>query len=140
MKTQAKTNLTGPSDKRQDLKGRLVSTLPLCYQVQYKSHSQAEWFSGTVTDLSPESETEPFLIKFDDGEEERGRIGQSVFRPKQEVDRPFKWLADTSRASLRQGATDHTSQELPGKLQTVEPPKDCGSEPSQPPPVKRYVP
>lgn len=86
-------------------------------QVLYKSHSQAEWYDGVVTSFTPDSEKEPFLIKFDDGEEEAGRIGHSAFRPKQRPERPYKWLnLDTGRPTIEKGATQQSSQAPTGAL------------------------
>ena len=64
-----------------------------------------------MADYVSASKAEPFLIAYDDGEEERGRIGISTFRTKRDR-RAYKWLdLDTERPTSAPGATEHSLQE-----------------------------
>lgn len=78
-------------------------------QVLYTAGKAAEWYHGIVSSHDPESKSEPFLIVFDDGDKEKGRIGVSTFLSLKK-ERSYKWLdaVDTTRPSIQDGATDRS--------------------------------
>lgn len=78
----------------------------LTVQVLYKSGHASEWYSGAVTEFDPDSRNEPFLISFDDGETERGRIGLHTFKSLNK-ERTYRWLdMDMSRPSTAPEASE----------------------------------
>ena len=78
-------------------------------QVLYKAGKGGEWYNGSIIEHYPDAKIEAFLIQFDDGDAEKGRIGLGTFLTLRS-ERPYQWLdeVDTARPGKQQGATEHS--------------------------------
>ena len=78
----------------------------------YKANKAEEWYNGVVAQHDANLQSEPYLIQFDDGDEEKGRIGVATFLTLKR-ERTYKWLddVDITRPKAHQGATEHSSDQ-----------------------------